>query len=78
MQGVGFRFFVENTARSIQVRGWVRNLLNGDVEVHVEGEAERVEKLIRKLRQGPPMATVTDLDCSETEIVGHRDFSIRR
>jgi len=58
VQGVFFRSFVEEHAQRLDLKGYVRNLPSGDVEVVAEGERERVEELIRHLKVGPPVARV--------------------
>ena len=58
VQGVFFRAFVEEHAQQLGLRGYVRNLPSGTVEVVAEGEQERVERLVEYLRVGPPGARV--------------------
>ncbi len=58
VQGVGFRYFVIERARDLQLVGFCRNLSNGDVEVVAEGEEGALEALVAALRQGPHMAHV--------------------
>jgi acylphosphatase len=62
VQGVGFRWFVRGVARELGLAGRVRNLRDGSVEIEVAGDPERVEKLITRVRQGPPGAAVAGLD----------------
>jgi len=62
VQGVGFRYFVMRIARHLKLRGWVKNLYNGKVEIVVEGEEGMVNQLIKTLPVGNQMAHVTDLD----------------
>jgi acylphosphatase len=61
VQGVGFRYFVRGVARELGVVGRVRNLPDGDVEIEIAGEPERVEELKAWVRQGPPGAVVAGL-----------------
>ena len=61
VQGVGFRYFVHDKASRFGIKGHVRNLYNGDVEIEAEGEREAVESLIREVRVGPRAAHVTDV-----------------
>jgi acylphosphatase len=58
VQGLGFRYFVWQQARSLGLTGWVRNLLNGTVEVLAEGNRPHLEQLATALRSGPPAADV--------------------
>ncbi|HVN80848.1 MAG TPA: acylphosphatase [Terriglobia bacterium] len=61
VQGVGFRYFVHRRASGFGIKGHVRNLYNGDVEIEVEGEQDAVESLIQEVRVGPRSAHVTDV-----------------
>jgi acylphosphatase len=53
VQGVGFRWFVHREACELELRGWVRNTEDGDVEVVVAGEEKRLGELRTALRKGP-------------------------
>jgi acylphosphatase len=61
VQGVGFRFFACEVAELEGVRGWVRNLPDGRVEILAEGDREAVERMERRIRRGPPAARVDDV-----------------
>ena len=61
VQGVGYRYFVKNTADALALTGWVRNKWDGRVEVLAEGPREALEKLLEKLRRGPSSAFVSDV-----------------
>jgi len=58
VQGVGFRWFVKETATREGVTGWVRNLYDGRVEALVEGESDAVARVEQALREGPRSAHV--------------------
>ena len=58
VQGVGFRYFVRQRARSLGLRGYVLNRPDGSVELEADGPADAVEELIRTVRNGPPAARV--------------------
>jgi acylphosphatase len=61
VQGVGYRAFAEEAAHRCGVRGGVRNLHDGRVEVEAEGERGAVDDLLVCLRKGPPRAQVEDM-----------------
>lgn len=61
VQGVGFRYFTKTNAREIGVKGWVRNLESGEVEVLLQGDEQDVMKMVELLREGPFPAKVEDL-----------------
>ena len=58
VQGVGFRFFTEESARREGLTGFVRNLDDGRVEAVAEGDAEAVARFERAFHLGPPLARV--------------------
>jgi acylphosphatase len=62
VQGVGFRYFVQESASRERLRGWVRNLPGGHVEAFAMGEADGVERFEQDLRRGPASARVDRLD----------------
>jgi len=53
VQGVGFRWFVQREASLLDLRGWVRNTEEGEVEVVACGPAEDLAELRSSLRRGP-------------------------
>jgi acylphosphatase len=62
VQGVGFRFFVEAAARSLRLKGYVRNLNDGRVEVYASGSAAGLENLKRQMQLGPPASRVERIE----------------
>ena len=62
VQGVGFRYFTQDVALREGVTGWVRNLPDGRVEAHVEGETEAVTRVEAAMRRGPRGARVQTVD----------------
>lgn len=61
VQGVGFRYFVRESATVYPITGWVRNLHAGGVELVAEGEREDLEKLLGTVKEGPRGSVVTDV-----------------
>ena len=61
VQGVGYRYFVQQIALRWGVRGWVRNLSNGDVEAHAEAEREVLDQLRAELERGPSFSQVSEV-----------------
>ena len=70
MQGVGFRYFVQDTAVVLRLSGWVRNLWDRNVEVMAEGDRPRLEQLLAALRRGPRAAHVTGVNFEWGEYTG--------
>ena len=65
VQGVGYRAWVEHTATSLGLRGWVRNRRDGSVEAVFAGPTDAVEQMIDSCRRGPTMARVESVNATE-------------
>ena len=78
VQGVGFRPFVRRIAKITDVRGYVRNLGGGEVEILVESdEDDRVNEFLRLLRERhPPPAKLEIVRVEEVEPSSLQDFII--
>jgi acylphosphatase len=61
VQGVGFRWFVAQRAVELGLRGFVKNLNNGNVEIEAVGHRALVEELIKQVKVGPRSAHVKNL-----------------
>ena len=68
VQGVGFRFFAEKVASELKLRGYVKNLSDGRVEVYAVGDERRLERLKVELAKGPRGARVTQIEQSEQAV----------
>jgi len=77
VQGVGFRYFVEHTAATIGVDGWVRNLDDGRVEVYAIGTPDELGSLEGFLWKGPRWSEVRGVDVRESGLENRRGFHIR-
>jgi len=77
VQGVFFRDHTRRWAASLGLKGWVKNLPDGRVEAVIEGEEDKIKDLLARISQGPPMASVTDVDTSWEDFQGeYSDFRI--
>lgn len=70
MQGVGFRYFVQQQAIALHLTGWVRNRHDEKVEILAHGKELQLQRLITLTRIGPSMAQVTDLEIEWSSPVG--------
>jgi acylphosphatase len=78
VQGVGFRFYVQDHASVEGVHGYVQNLADGRVEAFVEGEEESVLRLERAIRRGPSGARVDEVIADAAAPTGRATgFAIR-
>ncbi|MFZ4591167.1 MAG: acylphosphatase [Ignavibacteria bacterium] len=61
VQGVGFRYYCQKIAASLELLGYVKNLYNGDVEIEVEGKEGPVNEFINLVKTGPENSRVTSI-----------------
>jgi acylphosphatase len=84
VQGVGFRAWTQHQAQLHDLDGWVRNLRNGSVEAMLAGPVDRIELLLKALREGPhgsEVEAVEEYPATEVEFgeqPASRGFAIRR
>jgi acylphosphatase len=78
VQGVGYRYFVLQRARGLGLKGFVKNLPDGDVFVQVWGSPEKIAGMVEELRKGPSFAFVRKVEAVSPEETGtFPDFRIR-
>jgi acylphosphatase len=78
VQGVYFRFNMQEVAKKNHVVGWVRNLPDGNVEAFIEGKKEDVKLVVGWSRVGPTNARVDDVKMDYGQYMGnYNDFIIR-
>ena len=61
VQGVGFRYYISRLADSLGLKGYVRNLDRGDVEIEVEGDKDIITGFLDELREGKMRNYIVDL-----------------
>jgi len=77
VQGVGYRYFAQQSAHAAGVTGWARNLADGRVEVHANGKAAQLEDFEARLRQGPRFSEVRSVEVQEDAVLNLSSFDIR-
>ena len=77
VQGVGFRFFVQDKAIVLGLAGWARNLSDGRVEVYAVGSPERLSELAASLHKGPRMADVRSVEERDEAVENLSSFGVR-
>jgi len=76
VQGIFFRQFVKDNAEKYDVRGFVRNLEDGRVEVFAEGESENVNNLIESCKKGPKHSQIRNVEVKEERLQDFKEFKI--
>jgi len=78
VQGVFFRENTRKKALELNVFGFVRNLQDGRVEAIIEGEKDKVGKLIEWMKKGPSLARVDNIEINFEDYQGEfKNFEIR-
>ena len=79
VQGVGYRYFTQKTARKLGLKGWVKNKPDGTVEVWAEGDENTLKIFLEYLKEGPPLAFVEYIEHKilKDKEGGFSDFEIR-
>ena len=67
VQGVGYREACMRRARALGITGWVRNRVDGSVEVMLQGSPEQLADMCSWLRDGIPAAIVDRLEVTEVQ-----------
>ena len=78
VQGVGFRYYVQEKAQKLNVLGWVKNNLEGSVEVDAQGEEHNIDAFIDLCGKGPPLSRVKDVKMHEEPVTKEfHEFTVR-
>lgn len=78
VQGVGFRYYAQKQAKTLNLTGWVRNTVDDGVLVQVQGEKTAIETLADFLWIGPPHSHVKSVFKVEMQIIEeYSDFEVR-
>ena len=76
VQGVFYRQSTRKKAMELGIKGTVRNLENGDVEIIATGTSQQLEQLTQWCRQGPPRASVTKVCSTPLSLQSFTNFII--
>ena len=68
VQGVYFRAFTRKTAKQLEIKGCVRNLPDGRVEIIAEADHITMERFIKWCHKGPVTARVDQVDITDIEL----------
>jgi acylphosphatase len=77
VQGVGYRYFAEQSAHRTGVTGWAANLDDGRVEVHANGTPAQLDDYEALLRTGPRFSDVRSVESTEVPVLELSGFHIR-
>ena len=76
VQGVGFRYFVEDCAQRLGLAGYVKNRFDGTVEVYAIGNSKQLAALKKQLWSGPRFGRVENVEESDAPLQARKAFAI--
>ena len=76
VQGVGFRYSALREAERNGLNGWVRNTADGEVEIWVEGQADKLAVFIAWLHRGPSLSRVEKVIQQDVPPRGYRNMKV--
>lgn len=78
VQGVFFRKYTLQKATTLQLCGWVKNLPDGSVQIHAEGDSINLQLMIEWCHTGSPNAIVEQVIVRTQAFTGMNRFEIRK
>ena len=77
VQNVFFREYTKRKAVELNLKGWVRNNIDGSVESHLYGDEQSLARIVSWFHQGSPQAIVTKVQVEESkESIEENSFRI--
>jgi acylphosphatase len=77
VQGVGYRWFVQHVAEKYNIKGYVKNLADGDVCIVATGNDDVLALFADEIKQGNRHAQVRQMTVNEiTHYTEYEDFII--
>jgi len=78
VQGVGFRYSVRKKANIFNINGWVKNNIDGTVEIVAEGDDKNIQAFLEYCKKGPSLASINNIKLDyEDPKQEFKDFEIR-
>lgn len=78
VQGVFYRASAKQKARELALGGWIKNTVEGNVEVMVTGEQQKIESFIQWCHKGPEEAIVTHVEVLQAPDQSFDSFNVLR
>ncbi|MBU1252659.1 MAG: acylphosphatase [Nanoarchaeota archaeon] len=76
VQGIFFRGFVKENAERYNLKGFVRNLEDGRVEVFIEGDANDVNKMMEVVKKGPKHSQIKRITVKPERFQDFKSFKV--
>ena len=76
VQGVFFRGFVKENAERYDIKGFVRNLEDGRIEIFLEGNTDDVNKMIEICKTGPKHSQIRNVEIKDEKFQDFKNFKV--
>ena len=76
VQGIFFRAFIKENAERYNVKGFVRNLEDGRIEIFLEGNPEDVNKMVDLAKKGPKHSQIKKVEEKEEKFQDFKSFKV--
>ena len=76
VQSLFFRQFVKEHAERNNVKGYLRKLEDGRMEIFLEGESISVDSMIEICKKGPKYSNIRDFEIKEEKLQDFKEFKI--
>ena len=77
VQGINFRFFTKKKADELGIKGYIKNLENGNVEAIFQGDEDSIKKIINWCKKGPSSAKVDSIEINQIKLEKeYKEFKI--
>ena len=78
VQGVGFRYFTQITAHTLNLTGWCENLMSGQVKIEIQGLENDVHSFIATIKRGNNFCRVDNINLTNIDIISdEKKYKIR-
>lgn len=78
VQGIGFRYFLQLTAYKLNLTGWCKNLMDGNVEIEVQGLKDDVLSFISQIKKGNGFSKIYDMNIDTIPLLDkEKKFTIK-
>ena len=78
VQGVGFRYFTQIVASTLNLTGWCENLMDGKVKIEIQGTEQDLHSFIAKIKQGNSFGLVNNIELVTIPVLnGEKKYAIK-
>lgn len=78
VQGVGFRYFTQIVASTLNLTGWCENLIDGKVKIEIQGTEQDLHSFIAKIKQGNSFCRVDNIELVTIPVInGEKKYAIK-